>query len=67
MSTYYYMGCDEHKERTKVIAVDRRSGAHIDNPGDLLNFMMKHRDCCLRFFSEYDETRYEYEPTPEAP
>ena len=61
MSTYYYMACECHKAKTdKIIAVQRLAGQHIDNPEHLLLFLMKHRDCPLRFFSEYDDERYEY-------
>lgn len=60
MSTYYYMSCEDHKERTKIIAVGRLVGKHIDNADHLLQFLEAHRHCPLRYFSEHDEHRYEY-------
>lgn len=61
MSTYYYMACDDHKVRTEeIIGVERLSGSHIDNQEHLINFLMKHRDCCLKFFSEYNDDRLDY-------
>lgn len=62
MSTYYYMSCEDHKIRTRdTIAVSRLAGQHLDSQENLLNFLMKHKDCCLKFFSEHDDERYEYE------
>lgn len=62
MSTYYFMSCEEHKKRTeKVIAVTRAAGSHIDHADQLLDFLLKHQSCPLKFFSEYDDERYEYE------
>ena len=60
MSTYYYMGCEDCDMRTKIIAVVRLSGQHIDNAEDFLKFLMKHHDCDLKFFSEYDDDRLDY-------
>lgn len=58
MSTYYYMACEEHKVRTpEIIAVTRISGRNIDSPDHLLEFLLNHRYCNLRFFSEHDEER----------
>ena len=65
MSTYYYMACEEHKSRTaEIIAVVRTVGQHIDNSDKLLTFLLEHRDCDLRFFSEYDDDRFEYTKEP---
>lgn len=61
MSAYYYMACEDHKCKTEdIIVVERLVGSHIDNQDILLKFLMKHRDCNLRFFSEYDDERYSY-------
>lgn len=61
------MACEQHKVRTDdVIAVSRLAGTHIDSKESLIKFLMKHRDCNLRFFSEYDEERCAYENDVEA-
>lgn len=64
MSTYWFMACENCKHKTKVIiAVQRLQGSHIDNAEVLLNFLMEHKEHELRFFSEYDDDRYEYKKT----
>lgn len=63
MSIYYYMACDAHRARTKeIIAVTRIAGEHLDHQPKLLQFLLAHRDCDLRFFSEFDDERNEYAP-----
>lgn len=61
MSTYYYMACEDCKERTStMIAVKRLAGCHIDSPKHLFNFLYDHELHHLRFFSEHDDERYKY-------
>lgn len=57
MSTYYYMACSDHKKQTGVIAVTRshHPEGHLDSQKELMAFLLRHRDCCLLFKSEYHE------------
>lgn len=66
MSTYYYLGCDEHKQRTRVIAVERMFIPYANNTKELIPFMLNHENCSLRFFSEYDEDREAYKTEDEV-
>lgn len=64
MSTYYYWGCDTCKKKCGKIAVVSRQKTHFDNPNETIEFVMKHRNCGLVLFSEYDDERYEYVKEP---
>ncbi len=59
MSTYYYMICDNHKERTD--AASRTFGGHCslaDGSETLLPFIISHSECNVRIASEHNEDSY---------
>lgn len=61
MSTYYYMGCEDHMVCTdEIIAVRRLESAHLDHPEALMKFLLDHQDCRLKFLSEYNEMLFDY-------
>lgn len=60
MSTYYYMVCDKHMERTD--AASRSAGGIgplCDSPHTLLPFIVDHAGCPVRIVSEHERDSYE--------
>lgn len=62
MSTYYYIVCDKHLERTSACS---RTAAGIgqsalgDSPETLGPFIVTHHRCQVRIVSEHDADAYE--------
>jgi hypothetical protein len=61
MSTYYYLVCDKHKERTD--AASRTAGGGVchlaDSVHTLLRFIVAHDGCQLRSVNEHTNDAYD--------
>ncbi len=60
MSTYYYMVCDKHKERTDAASRTFFGiGCHLaDSVHTLLPFIVAHAGCPVRIVSEHEDAAY---------
>jgi hypothetical protein len=59
LSTYYFIVCDDHKERTD--AASRSAGGYgalVDSPKTLTAFIIAHCGCKIRIVSEYEDAGY---------
>ena len=61
MSTYYYLVCDKHKERTDAASCTAGGGVcHLaDSPETLLPFIVAHDGCTLRSVNEHTNDAYD--------
>lgn len=61
MSTYYYMVCNKHKERTPAASITLGGiGCHLsDSDHTLQPFIVSHAECPVRIVSEYEEDAYD--------
>jgi hypothetical protein len=60
LSTYYYMICDGHKERTQAASRTMMGiGTHLcDSEFTLLAFIVAHAGCPVRIVSEHEYEAY---------
>ena len=59
MSTYYFIVCDDHKERTD--AASRTAGGHChlaNSSTTLLPFIIAHCGCRVRIVHEHEDDSY---------
>ena len=59
MSTYYYIVCDDHKERTP--AASRTVGGCCnlaDGDATLIPFIITHHGCNVRIINEHEDDSY---------
>lgn len=59
MSTYYYMVCDKHREKTDAASHGGCIGPLCDSPHTLLPFIVTHCGCPVRIISEHSEDAYD--------
>lgn len=60
MSTYYYMVCDKHMERTDAASRGGGGIGHLaDSEHTLLSFIVEHAGCPVRIVSEHERDSYE--------
>ena len=61
MSTYYYIVCDKHMERTDAASRPfMSSGCHLgDSQHTLLPFIVEHAGCPVRIVSEHENASYD--------
>jgi len=55
MSTYYFIVCDDHRERTDAASSAAGGCALADGPHTLIPFIIAHHGCNVRIVSEHDE------------
>lgn len=55
MSTYYFLICDDHRERTDAASSAAGGCALADGPHTLIPFIIAHCGCNVRIVSEHDE------------
>lgn len=62
MSTYYFLVCEDHKERCDAASKLASNGVCqlCDSDVTLLPFIVQHSGCNVRIASEHEDDIYEY-------